>query len=241
MANPAIREARPTQRDEEIDRAEEMLGVRPPLTISKALKATEGASDDPDEVEGRLNKAKARLAQLNESVETAREDLREAREQLVEAEKAGDDAAIEQAEEDFQQAKSRLERKEETLDDRAEALRDAVESLRVDLMHAKVREQAKKAKRLNEEAQQKAEQMKDALDDLRSLNTEIAELQEEAHLTHLDADFDELHVLSATGRPGGLDTPPLFFEALDEEGERHHLLRSLDSVEAFLENVEEAK
>jgi DNA repair exonuclease SbcCD ATPase subunit len=229
--------AQEPDRQSRLEKAEEILGVGPPLTVSKALDATEGAGD-PEEVADRLNEAKARLAQLNESVEQARADLRQAREELVEAEKANE--GVEQAEEKFDEARRRLENREDTFEERAEALRQAVEELEKEHARAVVRKRAEKAQEINEQIREKAGQMKEALDDLRSLNTEVADLTEEAYGTKLDGGYDELRVLAGTGRPDGLDVPPLFFEALDEGESRNHNIRSLDEVADFLEKVEKA-
>ena len=234
----ALRPARKTDREKRLDRAQEILDIDPPLTTERALKATEGASDDPEEVAGRLNEAKARLAQLNESVEEARADLRQAREELVEAEKANE--GVEQAEEKFDEARRRLESREETFEERAEALRQAVEELEDEHARAMVRKRAEKAQELNDQIRAKAEKMRGALDDLRSLNTEIADLTEQAYSTKLDGGYDVLRTLTATGRPDGLDVPPLFFDALDEGEDRNHNIRSLDEVADFLEKVERA-
>jgi len=229
--------AQEPDRQSRLEKAEEILGVGPPLTVSKALDATEGAGD-PEEVADRLNEAKARLAQLNESVEQARADLRQAREELVEAEKANE--GVEQAEEKFDEARRRLENREDTFEERAEALRQAVEELEKEHARAVVRKRAEKAQEINEQIREKAGQMKEALDDLRSLNTEVADLTEEAYGTKLDGGYDELRVLAGTGRPDGLDVPPLFFDALDEGEGRNHNIRSLDEVADFLEKVEKA-
>jgi chromosome segregation ATPase len=236
-ADVAIRTAEKSNQDTRLERAREILGIDPPLTVSKALDATEGAGD-PEEVAERLNEAKARLAQLNDSVEQARADLQDAREQLVEAEKANE--GVEQAEEKFDDARRRLESREETFEERAEALRQAVEELEDEHARAMVRQRAEKAQELNDQIREKAEKMRDALEDLRSLNTEIADLSEEAYHTKLDGDYDVLRVLSHTGRATGLDVPPMFFEALDEGGERDHNIRALDDVADFLEKVEQA-
>jgi chromosome segregation ATPase len=233
----ALRPARKTDQEKRLDRAREILDIDPPLTTEKALKATEGAGD-PEEVADRLNEAKARLAQLNESVEEARADLRQAREELVEAEKANE--GVEQAEEKFDEARRRLESREETFEERAEALREATDELHQEHARAVVRKQALRAKELNEQIKEKARQMKGALDDLRELNTEIADLSEEAYGVKLDGGFDELRVLASVGRADGLDVPPLFFEALDEGEDRNHNLRSLDEVASFMQNVGQA-
>ncbi len=229
--------AQEPDRQSRLEKAEEILGVGPPLTVSKALDATEGAGD-PEEVADRLNEAKARLAQLNESVEQARADLRQAREELVEAEKANE--GVEQAEEKFDEARRRLENREDTFEERAGALRQAVEELEKEHARAVVRKRAEKAQEINEQIREKAGQMKEALDDLRSLNTEVADLTEEAYGTKLDGGYDELRVLAGTGRPDGLEVPPLFFEALDDGEGRNHNIRSLDEVADFLEKVEKA-
>ncbi|MCS3662335.1 hypothetical protein [Salinibacter ruber] len=233
----ALRPARKTDQEKRLDRAREILGIEPPLTTEKALEATEGAGD-PEEVAERLNSAKARLAQLNNSVEEAREDLQSARENLIEAEK--ENAGVEQAEEAFDEARRRLESREETFEERAEALRQAVEELEDEHARAMVRKRAEKAQEINEQIREKAGQMKEALDDLRSLNTEIADLTEEAYSTKLDGGYDVLRTLTATGRPDGLDVPPLFFDALDNGEDRNHNIRSLDDVADFLEKVEQA-
>ncbi|MCS4185229.1 hypothetical protein [Salinibacter ruber] len=229
--------AQEPDRQSRLDKAEEILGVGPPLTVSKALDATEGAGD-PEEVAERLNSAKARLAQLNNSVEEARADLRSAREDLIEAEK--ENAGVEQAEEKFDEARRRLESREDTFEERAEALRQAVEELEKEHARAEVRKRAEKAQEINDQIRAKAEKMRDALDDLRSLNTEIADLTEQAYGTKIDGGYDELRVLAGTGRPDGLDVPPLFFDALDEGESRNHNIRSLDEVADFLEKVEKA-
>lgn len=229
--------AQEPDRQSRLEKAEEILGVGPPLTVSKALDATEGAGD-PEEVADRLNEAKARLAQLNESVEQARADLRQAREELVEAEKANE--GVEQAEEKFDEARRRLENREDTFEERAGALRQAVEELEKEHARAVVRKRAEKAQEINEQIREKAGQMKEALDDLRSLNTEVADLTEEAYGTKLDGGYDELRVLAGTGRPDGLEVPPLFFEALDDGEGRNHNIRSLDDVADFLKKVEKA-
>jgi chromosome segregation ATPase len=233
----ALRPAQKTDQEKRLDHAREILDIDPPLTTAKALKATEGAGD-PEEVAERLNGAKARLAQLNNSVEEAREDLQSAREQLVEAEKANE--GVEQAEEKFDEARRRLESREETFEERAEALRRAVEELEDEHARAVVRKRAEKAQELNDQIRAKAEKMRDALDDLRSLNTEIADLTEEAYSTKIDGGYDVLRTLTATGRPNGLDVPPLFFEALDDGEDRNHNIRALDDVADFLEKVERA-
>ena len=229
--------AQEPDRQSRLEKAEEILGVGPPLTVSKALDATEGAGD-LEEVADRLNEAKARLAQLNDSVEQARADLRQAREELVEAEKANE--GVEEAEQAFDEARRRLESREETFEERAEALREATDELHQEHARAVVRKQALRANELNEQIKEKARQMKSALDDLRELNTEIADLSEEAYGVKLDGGYDVLRTLTATGRPDGLDVPPLFFEALDEGEGRNHNLRSLDEVASFMQNIGQA-
>ncbi len=233
----ALRPARKTDQEKRLDRAREILGVGPPLTISKALDATQGAGD-PEEVSNRLNEAKARLAQLNNSVEQARAALQDKREALVEAQKANEGIAA--AEQEYEQAKRELDTKEQTFEERAEALRQAVEDLEKEHCRAMVRKRAQKAKDLNQQIKAKAQQMKTALDDLRDLNTEIADLTEEAYGTKIDGGYDVLRTLTATGRPDGLDVPPLFFDALDNGEDRNHNIRSLDEVADFLEKVEQA-
>jgi chromosome segregation ATPase len=233
----ALRPARKTDQEKRLDRAREILGIEPPLTTEKALEATEGAGD-PSEVSNRLNEAKARLAQLNDSVEQARATLQDKREALVEAQKAN--KGITAAEQEYEQAKRELDTKEQTFEERAEALRQAVEDLEEEHCRAMVRKRAEKAQELNDKIRSKAEKMRDALDDLRSLNTEIADLTEEAYGTKLDGGYDVLRTLTATGRPGGLDVPPLFFDALDDGEDRNHNIRALDEVAGFLENVERA-
>lgn len=234
----ALRPAQKTEREKRRERAQEILGVGPPLTTEKALEATEGAGD-PEEVADRLNEAKARLAQLNDSVEQARGDLQSAREDLIDAEKANE--GVEQAEEAFDEARRRLESREDTFEERAEALRQAVEELEDEHARAVVRQRAEKAQALNEEIRSKAAKMKEALDDLRELNTEIGDLTEEARRVKLDGGYDVLRALVATGAPNGLDVPPLFFDALDEAGDRNHNIRPLDDVADFIENVERAQ
>ncbi len=229
--------AQEPERQANLEKAEEVLGVGPPLTISKALDATQGAGD-PSEVSNRLNEAKARLAQLNNSVEQARAALQDKREALVEAQKANEGIAA--AEQEYEQAKRELDTKEQTFEERAEALRQAVEDLEKEHCRAMVRKRAQKAKDLNEQIRAKAEKMRDALEDLRSLNTEIADLTEQAYGTKLDGGYDELRVLAGTGRPDGLDVPPLFFDALDDGGDRSHNIRALEEVGEFLEKVEKA-
>jgi len=233
----ALRPARKTDQEKRLDRAREILGIEPPLTTEKALDATQGAGD-PEEVSKRLNEAKARLAQLNDSVEQARATLQDKREALVAAQKANEGIAT--AEEEYEQAKRELDTKEQTFEERAEALRQAVEQLEDEHARAMVRKRALRAKELNEQIKEKARQMKGALDDLRSLNTEIADLTEEAYGTKLDGGYDVLRVLSRTGRADGLDVPPLFFDALDEGEDRNHNIRSLDEVASFLKNIGQA-
>ncbi len=225
-------------RQDRLEKAEEILGVGPPLTISKALDATQGAGD-PSEVSNRLNEAKARLAQLNDSVEQARATLQDKREALVEAQKANKGIAA--AEQEYERAKRELDTKEQTFEERAEALRQAVEDLEKEHCRAMVRKRAQKAKDLNEQIRAKAEKMRDALEDLRSLNTEIADLTEEARLTRLDGGYDVLRsMVDQVGSRGGLEVPPLFFDALDDGGDRYHNLRSLEEVGEFLENASKA-
>ncbi|MCS3629276.1 putative phage infection (PIP) family protein YhgE [Salinibacter ruber] len=233
----ALRPARKTDQEKRLDRAREILGIDPPLTISKALDATQGAGD-PSEVSNRLNEAKARLAQLNDSVEQARATLQDKREALVEAQKANEGIAA--AEQEYEQAKRELDTKEQTFEERAEALRQAVEDLEEEHCRAKVRKRAEKAQELNDQIRAKAKKMRDALDDLRSLNTEIADLTEQAYRTKIDGGYDVLRTLTATGRPDGLDVPPLFFDALDDGEDRNHNIRALDEVADFLEKVEQA-
>lgn len=232
-----IREPRPTTEDEARAKAEQILGVAGTLTVRRALQATSGAGD-PKELEAALNEKKSRLAQLNDKLETARQEYREAREAFAEVEMAdieGEDVDLEAARSRLKEAKQAREEAEEMFDDRAEMLREAVDRLKPKLKRARVRKAATKARDLNQKAAEKAQEMAEKLREVAELNKEVAELEERAKLTHLDGGVQEFRSLSTTGRPDGLDLPPLSFSALDEE-DRHHTLRQLDSVEAFLKN-----